>query len=353
MTTTNKLIYKGTSIILLLVLLVFALVHSKSFIAPLTVAMILALLLVPVVRQLETWKLSKNIASILATLGLFIVSMGFFVLVMVQMNNVVDKWDKIKDTMEPKIESANQWLVTNTPLTDKKIEGFKKRFKNFKIIGSSQLGNSALAYLSGIVGFLGNYLLVFVYVFFMLRFRTKFKRFILKFFSDDRRNEVKQTLHEITKVAQGYLLGKLKLIGLLAIVYSIGLGISGVSNFMLVALIAALLTIIPYLGNIIGYGLALIFGYLMNGEMGVLVGITITFVVAQFFESYVLQPYVVGDEVDLNPFFTILAVIAGNLMWGIVGMVVAIPVLGIINVVFLHIPCMHPFGFLLKKVKES
>jgi len=84
----------------------------------------------------------------------------------------------------------------------------------------------------------------------------------------------------------------------------------------------------------------------------VLIGIVITFTVAQFFESYVLQPFVVGQKVDVHPFFVILAVIVGNALWGIIGMILAIPVLGIITIVFLHVPTLEPFGFLFSD-KES
>ncbi|MDX1463651.1 MAG: AI-2E family transporter [Marinirhabdus sp.] len=351
--TTKTRIFKATAILVLLVFLVFALVRAKSFIAPLTVATILSLLILPVARKIEQWKLNRTMASLLSSLGLFLVSCGFFALVTMQMNNVVEKWDTMKDTIEPKIEAAANFIITNTPISKKRLDGYEKNIKNLKFIGGSGKGASALTYLGKIVSFLGIYLLVFIYVFFMLRFRSKFKTFLLKFFPDQKNKEVNKTIGETISVAQGYLIGKLKLIGLLAVIYSIGLGISGVSNFILIAIIAALLTIIPYLGNIIGFSMAIIFGYLIDGQTSVLIGVTITFVVAQFVESYILQPYVVGKDVDLNPFFVILAVIAGNLLWGIVGMVVAIPVLGIVNVVFLHVSSLKPFGYLFSKTTDN
>jgi predicted PurR-regulated permease PerM len=349
---STTFIYKAVAIIALLVLTIYGLIVAKAFLAPLTVAAILALLLLPIVRILEQWNLSKGLAALVGTLILFAGSIGFFVLVAIQLNNVVEKWDTIKETMQPKIEQATNSLIDNTPVTQEKLSGLKNNIKNFSLVGSRKTSGSALTYLTSIVSFFGVYLLVFIHVYFMIRYRSKFKKFVLKFFSDENSDEVRETIHEIAQVAQGYLLGKLKLIAILAVVYSIGLGVSGVSNFILIAILAAVLTLIPYLGNIIGYGLAIIFGYLMNGELGILIGITVTFVVAQFIESYVLQPYVVGDEVDLNPFFVILIVILGNLMWGIVGMVVAIPMLGILNIIFLHVPPLQPFGFLLKKNKE-
>ncbi len=91
------------------------------------------------------------------------------------------------------------------------------------------------------------------------------------------------------------------------------------------------------------------FGYLTSGEMGVLIGVIIIFTVAQFSESYILQPYVVGDKVDLHPFFVVLGVVVGGALWGVVGMILAIPVLAIITNIFLHSPPLKPYGFLLSK----
>lgn len=160
---------------------------------------------------------------------------------------------------------------------------------------------------------------------------------------------MKDIIQKSATVTQQYLVGKLILMGILAVLYSIGLGISGVNNFIMISLIAALLTLIPYIGNIIGFGLAMAFGYLLSGDTSILIGIILTFSIAQFVESYVLQPYVVGDKVDLHPFLVILAVVLGNALWGIIGMILAIPVLAIISTIFLHVPPLHPFGFLLNK----
>lgn len=199
------------------------------------------------------------------------------------------------------------------------------------------------------IGFIGTALLTFIYIFFLLNYRRRFRLFLLSLFPEEKKKEVNHVIHQSATVSQQYLVGKLMLMGCLAVLYAIGFGISGVSNFILIALIAALFTLIPYVGNIIGLGLAMGFGYLTSGETGVLVGILITFSVAQFVESYLLEPYVVGDKVDVHPFFVILVVVAGGALWGVIGMILAIPVLAIITIVFLHVSPLHPFGFLFSK----
>lgn len=166
---------------------------------------------------------------------------------------------------------------------------------------------------------------------------------------DKKKNTVETIISKSAKVAPQYLIGKLMLMALLAVLYSVGLGISGVNNFILVSVIAALLTLIPYVGNVIGFTMAVAFGFLSSGDITVLIGIALTFTITQFVESYVLQPYVVGDRVDVHPFFVILVVILGNMVWGILGMILAIPIMGILTVVLLHINELRPLGILLSK----
>ncbi len=258
--------------------------------------------------------------------------------------------------MKPKLENAQNFIASNSPLEKKDLQIFSESSAagSTENPGSSAAGGSKQI-LSGFIGFLGNYLLTFIYIFFLLTYRKRFKQFLLRIFPDERRQEVKQTINSSARVAPRYLIGKLILMAILAVVYSIGLGLSGVKNFIIVSLIAAVLTLIPYIGNIIGYFLALFLGFVTTGSTTALVGITATFAVAQFIESYVLEPYLLGEKVDVHPFFVILVVVIGNLLWGVAGMILAIPLMGIITIIFLHIKPLHPLGLLFSKedMKEN
>jgi predicted PurR-regulated permease PerM len=323
------------------------LAEAKGFLAPLVTAIILALLLIPLGNLIEK-KLNRTFSSLLSTILLFLFSIGVFVLLSFQIKSFVDDWGKIKETMAPKIEQLQNYAYEHTALSSKDLETYKEKNDIQSMLTSSgNSGEKAFNFINSVTSFISNYLLTFIYIFFLLNYRKRFKIFILKLFSNQRKKEVKQIINETARVAQFYLRGKLILIVILSILYSIGLGISGVSNFILIAVIASFLTLIPFIGNIIGMSLALIFGYLTQGETSILIGVILTFTLVQFIESYVLEPFIVGDKVDIHPFFVILAIILGNMIWGVMGMILAIPVLGIINVIFNHVPSLKPFGFLL------
>ncbi len=122
---------------------------------------------------------------------------------------------------------------------------------------------------------------------------------------------------------------------------------------MFFAVLCGLLEIIPFVGNIIGTVLTALMVLVQGGETAVLAGVLVTYAVIQFFQSYVLEPFVVGSKVNINPLFTILALVAGELVWGIAGMILAIPLLGIFKIICDHTDSLKPYGYLIGEESGS
>lgn len=375
----KRILVYGTFLIVGTFFLILSLVRAKAFLAPFATAVIFSLLVLPLARRMEKGPFNRIVASLVNSLLLLLASLILLLLLSLQVRSFTQEWDQITETMKPKIESLKQYLITNTPLEPYHFE----RGQNQDQSGSSTEGESATSTtkseasqssgkssnsflspssnpLNQAMGALGavsavgtNFLLCLIYIFFLLNYRTHFKQSLLRLFPRDNRAEVKEVIEKAARVAEGYLVGKLALMVVLFVLYVVGLGLSGVSNFIIVSALAAIFTLIPYIGNIIGMALAMAFGYLTSGDTMVLVGILLTFTLAQFFESYILQPYVMGDRVGVHPFFIIVIVIVGNMMWGVIGMVLAIPILGILNVIFNHIPVFQPIAYLLNQKNEK
>lgn len=344
-----KILVFSVSIITGVFFLTWGVLEARNFLAPLVTAIVLALVLLPMAKWMEK-RLKRGVASLISAVVLLVLSLVFLAGLSYQTKVFINSWPEITKTMEPKIERWKNFVAENTFLVD----GDLPTSDSFAPAGDGSGEATPIVSMAGLgVGYLGTYLLTLIYVFFVLNYRHRFRMFLLRLFPDEKADEVNQIVQESASLVQQYLIGKLILIGLLAVSYSIGLGISGVSNYILVSIMAAIFTLIPYLGNVIGFLFALVFGYLTSGEISVLVGILLTFTVAQFLESYVLQPYVVGQKVQVHPFVVILAVIVGNALWGIIGMILAVPVIGIITILFLHIPALESFGFLFSNQKAD
>ena len=349
MSQGKKILFTSTIVFVCSYFFIVGLVEAKSFLAPLLTAIILAVLSLPLTRFIEKAGIGKGLASFITTFLLFLFTLGFMWIISLQVRSFIEDWPEIKETMNPKLEDFKSYVFEHTPLTKEDLDSSMKG-DGIPFIGSAQkTGALAFGFFSTTLSFMGTYLLVFIYIFFLLAYRAKFKNFIVLLFPEEKKKDVKKISAKSVKVVQQYLVGRLLLMLFLGIVYSIGLGFSGVDNFILVSIIAALLTIIPVVGNIIGFALAMALGYLTTGETSALIGIIVTFSIAQLLEDYVLQPFIIGDKVDLHPFFVILVVILGSALWGVIGMILSIPIMAIFTIIALNVPSLYPFGYLFSK----
>lgn len=322
---------------------------SKGFLAPLVFAVILALIVLPAARKMEKYLKYRGFSSLLSTLLVFIFSLLFLSLCSMQVQNFFNDWSVIKEAMAPEVEEFKAFLFEHTPLNKNSLQNYYPS-GSIPFVGEGvSEGAKALSFLRSSLNFMGAYLITFVYTFFLLFYRSHFKEFLLSLFKKENREKAGKIIETSAGTVQDYLIGRLILMAILAVFYSVGLGFSGVDNFLLVGVIAAVLTLIPWIGNIIGFGMAMVFGYLTSGDINVLWGIVITFTLSQFVESYILQPYIVGDKVGLHPFFVIIFVMLGGAIWGLVGMVVAIPVMAMATVIFQNVEFLKPLGFLFGK----
>ena len=207
--------------------------------------------------------------------------------------------------------------------------------------------------MSSIMSFLVDTLLVLVYIFLLMFYRRHIKQFILKLVPQEEKPKTTKIIYASSKVAQHYLGGLGMMIVLLWIMYGIGFSMAGVKNAFFFALLCGLLEIIPFIGNLAGTALTLLMALTQGGESNVIIGILITYALVQFIQSYIIEPLVVGAEVNINPLFTIIAIVLGETIWGIPGMILAIPLLGIFKIICDNVASLKPYGFLIGEEKKK
>ncbi|GAA6133452.1 AI-2E family transporter [Oceaniserpentilla sp. 4NH20-0058] len=142
---------------------------------------------------------------------------------------------------------------------------------------------------------------------------------------------------ECNEVVGAFLRGQLWVMASLALIYGLGLWMVGLKLALIIALIAGLASIVPYMGFAIGIIAAMLAGYFQFGLDWSLVFILIVFAVGQVIESVVLTPILVGDKIGLHPVAVIFAIMAGGQLFGFVGVILALPVSAVIVVLLRHI----------------
>ncbi len=343
MTTTLSAVIKK---ILLIFLIILGLYFAKDFLIPLSIGGILATLFLPFCNWMEAKKIPKSIAVIFCLLTLLL---SIFILESLLEYKITELLSDITILKQKALESFGQIQKYIFKHLDLSIE------EQFKILKNEQPSyTNILQIIFGSISYLvSSIILILVYFVFLLYYRNHIKNFILQLTSLSQKAEVEKIIHSATLVSQQYLLGLSKMIFLLWIMYGIGFSILGVKNAIFFAVLCGLLEIIPYIGNIIGTLITVLVVALHGADVSLMFGIVITYMIVQSIQGWILEPLILGPQVKINSLFTIIALVLGELIWGIPGIILAIPLTAIIKIVCDHIVDLKPFGFLIGEIEST
>ena len=338
----QKLVY----VLLSVFLIIAALYYAKPFLVPVCFAGLLAMLFLPLSLWFESKKIPKGLSIVFCIIIFLGIITGIIWLISWQITDLASETSNIENKVKQMVSQVEEYIRSNYGISKKQQE---------KIITEQAQANSNMFSNIGssLTGFIIDFILVLVYIFLFMYFRERIKTFILKLVSSQQKKNTETILHDIVKVAQQYIVGLGMMIGCLWVMYSIGFSIVGVKYAVLFAIICGLLEIVPFIGNLTGNLLTIGMVIIQGGGLGMVIGVVITYFVVQFLQTYILEPLVVGAEVNINPLFTIIVLVLGELVWGIPGMVLAIPLLGIFKIICDHVESLKPYGYLIGSDKKK
>jgi len=328
------------SFFLLAFLIVAALYYAKPFLVPVCFGGLLAMLFLPLSLWFESKKFPKGLSILFCIIIFLGILTAIIWIISWQITDLTSEASDIETKLRKMITQVEEYVRKNFGISPKQQE---------KLITEQAQANAAMFSNLGsfLTSFIVDFILVLVYIFLFMFYRKRIKTFILQLVSAQQKGNAETIIYNIEKVSKQYITGLGLMIVCLWIMYSIGFSIVGVKYAVLFAIICGLLEIVPFVGNLTGNLLAIVMVVIQGGGIGMVVGVVITYLIVQFLQTYLLEPLVVGAEVNINPLFTIIILVLGELVWGIPGMVLAIPLLGIIKIICDHIQSLKPYGYLI------
>ncbi|MDP4208205.1 MAG: AI-2E family transporter [Bacteroidota bacterium] len=195
--------------------------------------------------------------------------------------------------------------------------------------------------------------LIPVYVFMILFYQPLLLEFIHKLFGTNYQSHVSEIVTQTKTLIQRYLTG-LAIEALLVAILNIGALLAlGIDYAILLGIIGALLNVIPYIGGIVAVALPMMVALATKSTAWYAVYVLVSYYFIQLIDNNYIVPKIVASKVKINAFFSIIAVIAGNALWGIAGMFLSIPLLAIVKLIFDHIEPLKPWGYLLGDTMPS
>ncbi|HEU5292014.1 MAG TPA: AI-2E family transporter [Cyclobacteriaceae bacterium] len=318
-------------------LAILATVAAADIIVPLLISAFLAVILRPVVTWLEK-KLSLTFSVIVVLFFTLIVFIGIMWVIGDQLTRLIQDL--------PNLESKFNTLVDNISNEIRSVLGMSRAEQNQM---ERELIRSVSSYVGGLLVSTTNTLSLLIqlpiYIFLFLIYRDRFTAFFISLLPNTERLKWKQ---DIESVLQGYISGLLIVTVIITVLNTVGLLALGIEHAIFFGVISGILTVIPYVGIFIGATLPAVFALLTKDSAWYAFGVVAVFSFVQFLEGNFITPRITGSKVSINALAAIVALLIGGKILGIAGMILAVPIMGVLKVILSHTTHLKPFVILIE-----
>ena len=331
---------KSTIILLGLILLVYILFNLREILVPLSFALMLAILLNPVTVFLQKIKFPRMLAIAVALLIAIVLIAGVFYFLFSEISNLSTELPAFKIKFTRIIANAQREISEQLGINSQKQNEY---------IGDAQ--NGLKPYLANAMGTafgtLTTLILLPVYSFLFLYYKTLILNFLYDVFADADAKEVRVVLVQTKSAIQNYMFGLILEAIIVAVLNTIALLMLGVKYAVLLGFLGAIINVLPFIGGIVAILLPVLIATVTKDGFQTQLGIIVAYVIIQFIDNHFLIPYIVSSKVKINALISIIIVLLGGALWGISGMFLSIPFIGILKIIFDRVPELKPWGRLL------
>jgi AI-2 transport protein TqsA len=336
-------------LILAAVVLSITVLHfGRELILLMLVSGLFAFLLLPLARRLERW-MPRWAAALLATMAMLLAVLGVFFIIGWQLTRFGQELPMLQERLGAKGELLLQWIEERTDLDRREqIAWFNDHLAAIANWG----GKAALKLFSGTGSALAAIAPIPVFVFLLLLLKERFRLFFLRL-GTTREGAVLDVMVRISGLSRKYVRGVLTVALIFALLCSAGFALIGLKYALLLGFILAILNMVPYVGALVGSLLPVFVALVTkDGYAPVIAAIAVVLVV-QALDNNLITPKVVGSSVSLNPLASLVALVGFGMLWGVAGMLLAIPITGMLKVVCDSVPSLQPWGYLLGEEIET
>lgn len=344
--TAPKNLFIDNRWLILIAIFAFIIYLLLPVLTPFLIAAILAYICDPLVDRLclvgiSKFKLGRTLATVLVMAGILgIITLLLLILIPLLQKESLLIAERLPGTINNIRTIIEPWLQSNFGISlaidSAQIQEIIS--KNWKTAGGllgdilKIAGSNGLA----LIGILANILLLPVVLFYLLRDWDGFIASITRLIPRNWQKKTTSIAVEIDQVLSEFLRGQLAVMAVMSVFYVAGLWFVGLDMALAIGVIAGLLGFVPYLGPILGLGLALLVAVLQFTSLAQVIPVLMVFGLGQLIESMVVTPKLVGERIGLHPVAVILALLAGGQLFGFTGVLLALPVTAAIAVGLRH-----------------
>ena len=309
----------------------------RSVLMPFVAGILLAYLLDPMVDRLQKLKISRTVATLIVCFMTVLIVMPCIGLLFSMIENQIALLVKatpsylslIMEKIKPVLADMNERFPD---LKSANIEGLLKANIGNGMKFAGKILKALMSNGFALINLISLLLIMPVVTFYMLRDWDSFVKKVEALLPKKSRKGIMEAFKEIDKIIAGFIRGQLSVCLILGLFYSIGLKLVGLELGLLIGFIAGIISFIPYVGSITGFILGCVLAFAQYGDITHVLYVVAVFMLGQFVEGNFLTPKLVGESVGLHPVWVMFALLAGGVLLGFLGLMLAVPLAAIIGV---------------------
>lgn len=336
---------KLATVLFSLVTLCYIAIVAKEILSPLIFSCLFSILLLPLANFLEKKiRLPRSAASMVSIL-LLLASIGLILYIIgSQLSNLANDWPQFQQQLLKTLDTIQDWIAGNFHVNATKQLTYVHSATNKIMASGTTVIGATLISLSGLLLF---FVFTFIYTFFFLLYRTLIMKFLVSVFLDENASLVHEIIEQVQYMIRKYIIGLLIEMVIVTLVVCLAFYFLGIKYPLLLGLLTGLFNIIPYIGIFSALIISSLVTFATATTISKVVLVIATLVVTHLIDSNILLPVVVGSKVRINALVTVLGVIIGEMIWGIPGMFLSIPVIAVLKIIFDRVEGLQSWGIIL------
>ena len=347
MTETVKLpFYAKLTCILLILICVGAVSYiGSNVLTPVLLAFLFTVLLLPLHSFFQNKLRFPTYLASFTTVVIFVLCIAaILAFISYQVTDIANDFDIIKKNAISFFNNTQSYIHENFQISIWEQKKYIEKVTNDTVQNGSGTIGTAIGSLSDV---LFNSMLVVVFTFLFLLYKTHFILFLAKLFKKEDHAKLKEIITQIKISINNYILGLIFEMFVVSILTGLGLWMVGVKYFILLGLVTGILNLIPYIGIMIAGILTVLSSLTGTPELSIILSILIVNIVVQLIDNNILVPLIINSKVEINALVSIIGIIIGGAVAGISGMFLAIPLLAILKIIFDRIESLEPWGYVM------
>lgn len=336
---------KLSSILISLVILCYITIVAKEILSPLIFSCLFSILLLPMAAFFENkLKMPRSAASMISIL-LLLLGIGLILYIIgSQMTDLASDWPQFQQQLLKTLDSTQDWIAATFNVNANKQLTYVHSATNKVMASGTTVIGATLLSLSSLMLF---FVFTFIYTFFFLLYRRLIMKFLVSVFLDENKAVVHEIIERVQYMIRKYIIGLLIEMAIVSLVVCLVFWLLGIKYAVLLGLITGLFNIIPYIGIFSALVISSLVTFATATMISKVILVIITLIVVHLIDSNILLPVVVGSKVRINALVTVLGVIIGEMIWGIPGMFLSIPVIAVLKIIFDRVEGMQSWGIIL------